>query len=76
MPLEINRQRHELKGDFVIALRDILDNTSMSREEWASYLNVSEAAISSWVNDLSFPDADRLIMIVNVIEKKIWSKLS
>ncbi|MFZ1019834.1 MAG: helix-turn-helix transcriptional regulator [Minisyncoccia bacterium] len=62
--------------NFVVALKNILDTTGISRSEWAKFLGVSQAAISVWVMGRSFPGPEILATIINVTEKKHGANFS
>ncbi|HVU98722.1 MAG TPA: sigma factor [Puia sp.] len=54
---------------FKIALSNLLDKTGIySRFEWASYLLVSEPAISQWTNGRTLPKAEHLSSILLFLE--------
>jgi transcriptional regulator with XRE-family HTH domain len=56
------------RSEFAIALARLLDETGyFSRSEWARFLDVSESALSQWVNDRTIPRADLLRMILDAL---------
>lgn len=58
-------------SEFASLLRQLLDETDIFvRSEWAAFLNVSEAAISQWVNDKTVPRPELLRMIVQLVMSK------
>ena len=71
-------------SDFARVLRAILDDTELFiRSDWARVLNVSQPAISQWVNDKTLPRPDILHMMVDIVsdsagkecteaEEKFW----
>lgn len=48
------------RSKFAEAISAILDASGMTRKEWARALNISESAISQWLNDLSVPKPELL----------------
>lgn len=55
-------------SDFARALRALLTESELfTRSEWARVLNVSEPAISQWVNDKTVPRPDILHMLVDIV---------
>src|SRR5436190_3031343 len=60
----------EKKSKLARMLLRIFDETNLySREQWAEILDVSEAAISQWVNDRTIPRPEILRMVVDTIEQ-------
>ncbi len=57
-------------SEFAMALRSLLDETGVyTRSEWAEILNVTESAISQWVNDDTLPRAETLRRIVGTLDE-------
>lgn len=56
-------------SDFARALKGLLDETGVfSRKQWAELLDVSQSAISQWVNDRSIPQPELLRMVIDVLK--------
>lgn len=56
---------------FGLALKGLLDATKikLSRKEWTVLLGVSDAAISQWVSGKTFPEAEKIQIILSVYRK-------
>jgi hypothetical protein len=54
-----------IRSRFASLLRRLLDESGIfNRSEWASYLRISEPAISQWLNDHTLPKAEHLRKII------------
>ena len=61
----------ENRSKFAQTLQQLLDGTNIfTRTQWAGFLNVSQAAISQWVNDKSVPRPELLRMIVELVRSR------
>jgi transcriptional regulator with XRE-family HTH domain len=59
------------RSRFAEAVASLLDATGLyDRASWASFLGVSEAAISQWVNDRTIPRPDLLWLVLGLLEEK------
>src|SRR5207244_2263066 len=64
---EINKSE---RSRFAEMLLRLIDETNLfTRAEWAEILDVSEAAISQWVNDKTLPRPELLRMIVDTVKR-------
>jgi transcriptional regulator with XRE-family HTH domain len=55
---------------FATTLTKLLDETNLfNRREWSEFLNVSQPAVSQWVNDKTIPEPDLLQMILRVLRE-------
>lgn len=65
-PLGVSKQ-----SLFATAIESLLDDTAFfKRVEWASFLGISESAISQWVNDRTVPRADLLRMVLDLLRTR------
>lgn len=57
-------------GRFATAIRSLLDDTNLfTRAQWATFLGLSEAALSQWVHDKTIPRPAVLWMMLGVLQE-------
>jgi transcriptional regulator with XRE-family HTH domain len=61
----------DIPSKFASLLRRMLDESGIfNRSDWATYLGVSEPAISQWLNDHTLPKAEHLRKIIWTLRNK------